>query len=91
MQMQDNFNSHHSAVRSGNTGYSNFIPYVDSNGRFEKIKIHLYRYDSVYSNRGISIKPYYVTDPAPDATNNNETYFEAGTLVSDKLPEVSYQ
>ena len=91
MQMTDNFNSQRGVYRNGNTGYSTFVPYVDSNGRFEEIKIHLYRYDANYLNRGISIKPYYVTDPSPDATNNNETYFEAGAIVSDKLPEISYQ
>lgn len=103
MQMTDNFNSHLKAIETSVAGadrhLNKYVRYVDLNGRFEELKIHLYRYDPVYSNRGISFKPLHI-DPTFEGYTNTEaggatishfSLFEDATNETKKLPEVSYQ
>jgi len=101
MQMEDNFNSHLKLVETTLAGASRdtnrYVRYVDLNGRFEELKIHLYRYDPVYSNRGINFKPLHI-DPTfagftqtNGATISHHSLFEDAIVETKKLPEVSYQ
>ena len=95
MQMTDNFNSHLKAIETSVAGanrhLNKYVRYVDLNGRFEEIKIHLYTYDPVYSNRGISFKPFYI-DPTFDgftqtengATISHHSLFEDATSETKK-------
>ena len=94
MQMSDNFNSHFSLQNVSGSKLSNFIPYVDDNGRFEEIKIQLYRYDTNYANRGFNFKPYYIEPSNPNVgpgAMTNQNFFNEATLESSKLPEISYE
>ena len=99
MQMSDNYNSHLQTIKKDIGKHLNkFVRYVDDNGRFEELKIHLYRYDPLYSNRGISFKPLHI-DPTYDGYTQTEnganishhTLFQDATDETKKLPEVSYQ
>lgn len=89
IRMSDNYNSH----LQMNDEYAftnakqmmNLIPYTDSNGRFDRIAIRLYRYDEIPQNRGIFIKEYTY-----DATEVDQFYiFRAGNIKSARFPEIN--
>jgi hypothetical protein len=89
--MTDNFNSHLSINQEflsvGSQQMMDYVPYVDENGRFEKIKIELYRYDDNINNRGIHFKPYYIS-PINQAFIDNRQYFENAAFHSSRLPVI---
>lgn len=91
--MTDNFNSHLSVSRefvgTGTQQMMEYIPYVDENGRFEEIKIELYRYDDIIAMRGFVFKPYYIS-PLINEVNfqTNQQYFENAALHSSRLPVI---
>lgn len=91
MQMSDNFNSHYKLGQEflllSQQQQMQYIPYVDENGRFDEIKIELYRYDENINNRGFVFLPYYI-DPHPASSQTNETYFENASYHSARLPEI---
>ena len=93
MQMGDNYNSHFGLQRVNGRSLSKYIPYVDDNGRFEEIKIQLYRWDNAYANRGFVFKPYEINPNnfVSDATFTNQNLFNDATNDSARLPEIQYE
>lgn len=91
MKMSDNFNSHYKLGQEflllSQQQQMEYIPYVDDNGRFEEIKIELYRYDENINNRGFVFLPYYI-NPHPASSQNNQDYFENASYHSARLPEI---
>lgn len=91
MQMTDNFNTHYKLGQEfiflTDQQQMEYIPYVDDNGRFEELKIELYRYDQIRQNRGIKFLPYEI-DPHPASSQNNQDYFENASYHSARLPEI---
>lgn len=91
MRMNDNFNSHYKLGQEfiflTEQQQMEYIPYVDENGRFEELKIELYRYDSNIQNRGIKFLPYEI-NPNPASSQNNQDYFENASYHSARLPEI---
>lgn len=93
MQMTDNFNTHlrinSEFITILGQQMMDYVPYVDENGRFNEIKIELYRYDTNIANRGFVFKPYYISPLVNNATyQTNDDYFINGAYNSARLPQI---
>jgi len=93
MQMGDNFNSHFALQNVSGSRLSKYIPYVDDNGRFEEIKIQLYRWDNAYAHRGFVFKPYQINPNnfTSGASFTNQNLFNHASEDSARLPEIQYE
>lgn len=89
LRMSDNLNTHlqmnDEFSFTNSKQMMNLVEYVDTNGRFDRIAIRLYRYDQIPSNRGIFIKEYTY-----DATEVDQfDIFRDGNIKSALFPEIS--
>lgn len=93
LNMTDNFNSHLKTNQEfmilGTQQMMDYVPYVDDNGRFDELKIELYRYDTNIANRGFVFKPYYISPLVNNGTyQTNEDYFINSAYNSSRLPVI---
>ena len=94
LNMQDNLNSALAVNDEYNATSNNqmmeLIKYVDNNGRFNQIKIMLYRYDTNQANRGINFKPYHIDPFITDGseTHSHQDFYENAFEKSARLPQI---
>lgn len=90
LRMTDNYNSHLRLnvefAYLGNKHMMDYVPYTDGNGRFDRIAIRLYKYNTINTSKGFWIKPYDV-----NATNNADQFYvhEDATETSALFPQVN--
>lgn len=90
LRMSDNYNSHLRLNTefsfTGDKHMMDYVPYTDDNGRFDRIAIRLYKYNTINTSRGFWIKPY-----DHDAPNNQfqPSVQEEATLTSSTIPEIN--